>query len=167
MSQNSVRPTTRMSNKARIDATVAAIVLSGYHASCSAAQEAPTAQPPGTEQWGIFEVVLKGPVTGNPFVDKKLLATFAHGGNKQTVTGFYDGDGTYRVRFMPDKVGAWQYTTSSNVAELDGKTGEFNVVAPTGSNHGPVHVRNTYHLAYADGTPHKPIGTPIYARPSQ
>src|SRR5262245_41125625 len=128
MSQNSVRPTARMSNKTRIAATAVAIVLSGYHASLCAAQQTASSQPRSTEQWGIYEVELYGPATGNPFVDTKLIATFAQGDNKQTVTGFYDGDGMYRVRFMPDKVGAWHYTTSSNVPELNGKTGEFSVV---------------------------------------
>jgi hypothetical protein len=30
-------------------------------------------------------------------------------------------------------------------------------------NHGPVEVRNRFHFAYADGTPHRPIGTTCYA----
>ena len=56
----------------------------------------------------------------------------------------------------PTKTGRWQYTTHSNVGELDGKTGQFDVVAPSKNNHGPVRVRNTFHFAYADGTPYKP-----------
>jgi len=119
------------------------------------------------EQWGHLEVSLPGPSKGNPFIDVQLTATFQQGNDRREVNGFYDGDGIYRVRFMPDKTGRWQYTTHSNVAELDGKTGQIDVVAPSKSNHGPVRVRNTFHFAYADGTPCKPIGTTCYAWTSQ
>jgi hypothetical protein len=115
------------------------------------------------EQWGILEVELQGPDSGNPFVDVQLTATFEQGDDKQTVTGFYDGGGTYRVRFMPDKPGHWTYTTQSNVADLNGKTGEFDVAPPSKGNHGPVGVRNMFHFAYADGTPYKSLGTTCYA----
>src|SRR5262245_17870025 len=119
------------------------------------------------EQWGVLEVSLPGPSSGNPFVDVQLTATFQQDSDQHSVNGFYDGEGTYRARFMPDKTGRWQYTTHSNVRELDSKTGHFDVVAPSKNNHGPVRVRNTFHFAYADGTPHKPIGTTCYAWTSQ
>src|SRR6185369_2760851 len=73
------------------------------------------------------------------------------------------GDGTYRVRFMPPAQGAWRYETRSNRKELDGKTGSFECVAPSKTNHGPVRVHNTFHFAYADGTPFRQIGTTCYA----
>ena len=119
------------------------------------------------EQWGILEVELHGPNGGNPFVDVHFTATFENEGNSRTVTGFYDGDGKFRVRFMPNKVGQWKYTTHSNAAELEGKSGEFEVIAPTGNNHGPVQVQNTFHFAYADGTPFRQLGTTCYAWTSQ
>ena len=34
------------------------------------------------------------------------------------VQGFYDGDGIYRVRFMPGIQGHWSYLTSSSAPEL-------------------------------------------------
>jgi hypothetical protein len=46
------------------------------------------------------------------------------------VAGFYDGDGTYRLRFMPTEQGRWHYTTHRNRPELDSKTGEFTVITP-------------------------------------
>ncbi len=63
---------------------------------------------------------------------------------------------------MPGKLGAWEYTTHSNRPALDGQHGNFTVVAPSPGNHGPVQVRNTYHFAYADGTPFFPFGTTCY-----
>ena len=79
------------------------------------------------------------------------------------VPGFYDGDGSYRVRFSPEKLGAWKYETASSAAELHGKTGEFTATPPGKGNHGPVRVHNAYHFAYADGTPFKQVGTTIRA----
>jgi hypothetical protein len=115
------------------------------------------------EQWGPFELSLRGPAGGNPFVDVELSATFTRGGKKVRASGFYDGDGTYRVRFMPESPGEWTYTTASNRPELDGKTGTLTVVKPSPGNHGPVRVRNVYHFAHADGTPYFPVGTTCYA----
>ena len=40
-----------------------------------------------------------------------LEATFSQGGRAVRVPGFYDGDGTYRVRFMPDTEGEWTLRT--------------------------------------------------------
>src|SRR4051794_23356318 len=72
------------------------------------------------EQWDFLEITLKGPSTGNPFVDVEFGARFTSedGARHIDVPGFYDGDGTYRVRFMPPAPGRWEYTTRSNVAAL-------------------------------------------------
>jgi hypothetical protein len=118
-------------------------------------------------KWGLVEVALLGPSKGNPFGDVEFNATFEQGDAKHKVRGFYDGGGIYRVRFMPPDVGRWQYTTDSNVAELNGKTGQLEVAAPAKNNHGPVRVHKTFHFAYADGTPYKPLGTTCYAWTSQ
>jgi Domain of unknown function (DUF5605)/Protein of unknown function (DUF4038)/Domain of unknown function (DUF5060) len=127
------------------------------------------------DQWGMFEIELKGPAEGNPFVDVNLSATFSTSSTSATkesltsatkqshVTGFYDGNGTYRIRFMPNQPGEWNYVTSSNRPELNGKQGTFTVVEPSKNNHGPVRVHNTYNFAYADGTPYIPFGTTCYA----
>jgi hypothetical protein len=92
-----------------------------------------------------------------------LSARFTQGDQRVEASGFYDGGGTYKVRFMPGRVGEWRYETRSNVPELNGKTGSFTCEKPSAGNHGPVTVRNTYHFAYADGTPYVPIGTTCYA----
>ncbi len=124
---------------------------------------ASAADPPAVEQWGTFELTLSGPSKGNPFTEVELSARFTQAKQTLTVSGFYDGEGTYRIRFMPPTQGEWTYTTKSNHADLTGKTGTLRVVAPTKGNHGPVRVRNTFHFAYADGTPHYSVGTTCYA----
>jgi hypothetical protein len=116
-----------------------------------------------TEQWGVFELKLAGSAEGNPFVDVELMAQFSYKHRTIEVDGFYDGGGVYRIRFMPDMVGSWRYRTHSNREELSGVEGTFTCAAPSPGNHGPVHVANTYHFAYADGTPYRQIGTTCYA----
>lgn len=115
------------------------------------------------ERWGVFEVSLEGPEAGNPFLDVRVGAQFRFGHRTVDVDGFYDGAGTYRIRFMPDEAGEWTYTTTSNVAALTGKTGAFTATAAAAGNHGPVRVRYKTHFGYEDGTPYVPIGTTAYA----
>ena len=114
-------------------------------------------------QWEVFELTLAGPDAGNPFPEVQLGARFVLGRKAVAVDGFYDGMGTYKVRFMPDTEGEWTYTTSSNAPDLDGRTGRFACVAALANAHGPVMVRNQHHFAYADGTPYFPFGTTCYA----
>ncbi|MGV7206335.1 DUF5060 domain-containing protein [Oxalobacteraceae bacterium A2-2] len=128
-------------------------------ALCGLAEAAPAL----VERWGSTDIDLAGPSGGNPFMEVQLSATFRQGQRTLEVPGFYDGDGHYKVRFMPDTVGAWEYQTHSNRAELDGKRGSLEVVAARPGNHGPVGVRNTWHFGYADGTPFWQVGTTSYA----
>lgn len=115
------------------------------------------------ERWGVYEIALPGPSEGNPFLDVRLGAHFRYRNRVVDVDGFYDGEGLYRIRFMPDEPGNWTYTTSSNVPALDGKNGAFTATAPSPANHGPVRVRYTTHFGYEDGSPYTPIGTTCYA----
>jgi len=127
-----------------------------FHSSALAAQDT-------AEQWGVFELSLPGPSDGNPFMDINFSASFTQGDSTIKTDGFYDGGGIYRVRFMPETTGEWHYTTTSNTPELNGKIGTFTVTQPSPGDHGPVRVANTYHFAYADGTPYKELGTTSYA----
>lgn len=114
------------------------------------------------EQWGLFELALQGSAAGNPYLNVELSAQFTHEHRTIDVDGFYDGEGVYRVRFMPDTPGTWNYRTQSNSAALSGVTGTFDCVAPRANNHGPVRVVDPYHFAYVDGTPFHPVGTTCY-----
>ena len=115
------------------------------------------------ERWGVYEVTLNGPPVDNAYVDIHLSARFRFRNRAVDVDGFYDGDGVYRVRFMPDEIGEWTYTTTSNAMALDGAYGKFTVIPPSPANHGPVRVRYVTHFGYEDGTPYVPIGTTCYA----
>lgn len=115
-----------------------------------------------TEQWGIFEIELEGPSSGNPFTEVEIGARFQYRNRVVPVDGFYDGDGRYKIRFSPDRVGTWTYTTSSSATELDGHTGSFEASPPSTENHGPVRVVGRDRLQHVDGTRHESYGTTCY-----
>jgi len=115
------------------------------------------------QQYSVFEIELTGPSNGNPFTEVQLSAEFSFLNRTLFCEGFYDGNGKYRIRFMPDEPGTWKYITFSNISELDSRKGSFTCIKNTGNNHGPVKVRNTFDFGYADGTPFYPVGTTCYA----
>lgn len=121
-----------------------------------------TAKTTLIEQWGLFELALKGSSQGNPYMEVEFSTRFCQGEKSIQAAGFYDGEGIYRVRFMPDSQGVWSYQTASNLPELNGIAGEFTCTAPGPNNHGPVRVADACHFAYADGTPYLPVGTTCY-----
>jgi len=115
------------------------------------------------EKWKVFEVSFNATSAGNPFVDNNIAAVFTTSGFSDTIIGFYDGNGIYKVRFMPAIEGKWNYVTLSNVKSLHGKKGTFTCITPSINNHGPVIVKDTFNFAYADGKPHYSFGTTCYA----
>jgi len=115
------------------------------------------------EQWGRFELAIKQEARGNAFTAVDLRALFSNKDTTFTVAGFYDGDNTYRIRFMPSTTGVWTYKTICNVTALNNQKGSFECVKASAGNHGMVKVSNTYDFKYADGSPYYPFGTTAYA----
>lgn len=132
-------------------------ILTGYAGAASAK----------IEKWRVFNLELNGPSVGNPYDDVKLIAVFENKTQERKVTGFYNGDGKYIIRFSPDQTGTWTYVTTSNATELNGKTGKIVAVKPSKDNHGPIQVTDTYYFQYADGTPYFQVGTTCYQWTSQ
>ena len=99
----------------------------------------------------------------NPLYDlRQFTATFTSPTDRTyTVDGFWDGGQEYRVRFRPDEVGEWSWTTTAsdeNNGGLHQRTGNFEVVRGDSENplyaHGPVTARKgDYYLLHEDGTP--------------
>ncbi len=114
------------------------------------------------EQWDVFEVILNGPETGNPYLEVDLSATFSKGEDQVKVPGFYDGEGVYRIRFSPGTLGKWTYLTESNAGQLSDRKGTFKCISPGAENHGPLQIVNTFYFQYADGTPYYAVGTTAY-----
>ncbi|GAB3022031.1 DUF5060 domain-containing protein [Spirosoma pulveris] len=115
------------------------------------------------EQWGRFELTLTGKPPKNAFTGVKLTAAFSTGDTTYIVSGFYDGNDTFKIRFMPQKVGRWTYRTSSSLAGLNNRKGAFTCVKAAEGNFGIVRVSNTYNFSYANGKAYYPFGTTAYA----
>ena len=113
------------------------------------------------ERWGMIELALPGKTEGNPFTDYEIRGRFEGLHEDVMVTGFYDGDGIWKIRFMPSYTGEYRYTVFGSFSDTE-TSGVFHAAAPSEQNHGPVRVTAKYHFAYADGTPFYPLGTTCY-----
>jgi hypothetical protein len=137
----------RITRRAALTAGLAPLVALG--------EQQGAASPAGVERWGIFETQIRIAEAGDPF-GVAVKAQFTHEHRTVEVAGFYDGDGVYKVRFMPDSEGEWTWKFVES-------SGRF-ICTPAGKgNHGPVSVRNRYHFGHADGTRYCPFGTTCYA----
>ena len=121
------------------------------------------------EKWGVFEVCCEGISEGNPFTERQIRGIFRGEHECVCADGFYDGNGIYKVRFMPSFEGTYSFEIEGNydqglcqADENEKKQGSFEVTAPSENNHGPVRVANTFHFAYEDGRPYYSIGTTCY-----
>jgi len=69
-------------------------------------------EPEQVGKWGIFESSFKN--NGqfeNPYTDVDLWVEFiAPDGRKFKLPGFYDGNSTWKIRFMPGITGKWKYS---------------------------------------------------------
>ena len=65
-----------------------------------------------TEKYSVLELVFQGPSSGNPFTDVQISAEFTIMNRTLFCEGFYDGEDTYRIRFMPDTEGQSSYVTN-------------------------------------------------------
>lgn len=152
-----------MDRRTMIQRSAAALGAALASPAAASAASSPAVSGQTVQQWERFEVTLQGPATGNPFTDVTFGAVFSLGHRDVAVDGFYDGNGTYKVRFMPDTPGRWSWRSQSSLPALQGHSGVFDATAPGGANHGPVSVVRQYHFQYADGKPYFPFGTTCYA----
>ena len=101
------------------------------------------------EKWGIFEFCSEGTTAGNPFLERSITALFDSDSERKTVNGFYDGNGIYKVRFMPSFEEEYHFTVCGNFSDSKYE-GTFSVTPPSENNHGCVKVNNKYHFQYSD-----------------
>ena len=76
-------------------------------------------------QWDRYEVVLQYVYKGNSFTDVQLSARFSNKDSFFIIPGFYDGNNKFKIRFMPEKTGSWQYETISNIKQLNHQKGSL------------------------------------------
>ena len=113
------------------------------------------------KRWDVFEIVLHGPAEGNPFIDQSLTGIFSGKNESVTVEGFYDGDGVYKIRFMPSFAGRYHFVLRASFLDT-ALSGAFIVEEADEKNHGPVRKAGTFHFSYEDGTKYVPMGTTAY-----
>ncbi len=67
--------------------------------------------------------------SGNPF-ELEVDGTFTHAasGTVMTLPGYYAGNNTWKIGFMPTLTGQWTYSTSSSDSDLNGLQGSLTVV---------------------------------------
>jgi hypothetical protein len=128
-----------------------------------------------TGPWRQVESVLTAAGTyGNPYTDVEVWAEYTHeSGAELRRPAFYDGDGTWRVRFaspLPDGRWTWRTTSTPADAGLDGQTGEILVKesVPQGvfERHGFWRMSpDGRHLVHADGRPAFLVADTAWALP--
>lgn len=65
--------------------------------------------------------------SGNPFeVEVDGIFTHTTSGTTITLPGYYAGNDTWKIGFMPTEIGEWTYVTSSADSDLNGRTGTIN-----------------------------------------
>lgn len=111
----------------------------------------------------VYEAALQGGrLYANPLTDISVEVTFTSPqGLRRRVPAFWDGGGTWRVRFRPGQPGLWTWRSGCTPAGdqgLEGQAGSFTCVPYEGDNplyrHGAVGLAaSRRHLAHRDGTP--------------
>ena len=108
-------------------------------------------------QYETFELVFQGEALNDNRAGAAVEAEFACGENRKTVKGFYDGDGNYVVRFLPEVSGLYRWKVSGAVT-AEGEA----LCEPAKEQHGIVKAVAT-HFEFEDGTLYYPFGTTVYA----
>ena len=122
------------------------------------------AQTTEAVKWHKFELVFRSTVTyENPVQEvRSFEVTFTSPtGVKKTINGFWDGETTWRARFMPGETGTWSYETACSDTKntgLNGQRGSFMCKQTDDQKaiyrHGPViNPKGTFFLTHSDGTP--------------
>ncbi len=117
-----------------------------------------------TEIWNKYEIPFTSSKTyNNPIYDVKdfKITLTAPSGRTKTVRGFWDGGTDWKVRFLPDETGEWDWRTDCSDKEnpgLHNQTGKFicnpNISEDPIFQKGAIqHEPGKYYLSYNDGTP--------------
>lgn len=114
-------------------------------------------------KWNMHEFSAKGLThVNNPFRDAMLVGEFVSpSGALKVIDGFYDGDNTWRLRFVPDEEGEWSYLLRGEGIEIL-QRGKINCIGTAGRGFIRIHPLNPTSFATDDGTPFFPMGDTNY-----
>ena len=107
-------------------------------------------------QWTPSDFRFQGNTSAeNPFMVPFSASVRGPNGIEFTLPGFYDGDGTWKIRVSPTVEGEWTLVTKSEVKELDGQRASFTCTKNGNPNvHGVLRVdrAHPHHFIFDDGT---------------
>ena len=112
-------------------------------------------------QYEMYEITVDGPAPEGSWVATDVHADFTNSGKTISVKGFYAGDGTYRVRFLPEQAGIYECRLYVPFGDPE-RVMEIKCLPAAEGRHGIVRADGT-HFRYADGTWFYPFGTTVYA----
>lgn len=125
------------------------------------AMSAPLATPPDAARaldvprWQPHDFSFSAkPAAANPFMVPFSATVTAPDGKTFTLSGFFDGNDTWKIRVAPNAEGRWTLATKSDVNELDGKSAAFTCVRnPNAHVHGVLRVdtAHPHHFIFEDG----------------
>ena len=133
---------------------------------------------PQAHVWEKREVAFESRYTyANPYTDVIAWVDLNGPGFRKRVFGFWDGGGTFRVRFLATAPGTWTWVGGSSPPDpgISGVSGSFEAVpwaeaelAQNPLRRGMIRpTANGHALEHADGTPFLAIGDTWYATPSK
>lgn len=111
------------------------------------------------EKYSLFEYRFTAKVQ-KPFSMEISARFLCPDGRKVVVRGFYDGEDTFAVRFMPEQEGLFRFEILCGNREINGISGAFECVSS--NRHGRVIPKGKY-LETIDGSRHFSAGTTCYA----
>ena len=120
------------------------IIGLGFAAAIAALPQTGPA-PQVAHVWDRQEITLKAQNPGpSPYLSVDVWVDLVGPGFHKRVSGFWDGENTFRVRLVATAPGQWSWKSGSNPADpgLAGKSGSFRAVAWSEAEQ------------YADGTPY-------------
>lgn len=109
------------------------------------------------EQYAVHDFAFQSDASYEIPFDVEFSAVFRGSeGQELVIPGFYDGEGTWKVRFSPTAPGEWTYQTRSTDPRLDGIRGKPIKCTPNRNPlvHGGLLVDPAYphHFVHQDGT---------------
>jgi hypothetical protein len=137
------------------------LVLAAFLAAtgCAAFRKAEPVQLP---QWEPRDFAFRGATPhANPFLVAFSAVVRGPDGAEFKTPGFYDGDGTWKVRVSANKGGEWTLRTECEDPALDGRRASFTCVKnPHPNQHGGLRVdpRHPYHFVFEDGARYFAMG---------
>lgn len=78
----------------------------------------------------MFELVFQGEKPDGSETLTDIKAVFTNGNSSQSVKGFYDGNGTYKVRFLPREAGVYSWKVTGAV-EAEGQEKSMSSIPGT------------------------------------